>query len=319
MRARAVLAVLGFSSLFLSDVTAKERTIQSQLFHGDRVSVRSVDRVLGIRVVRMGSVQLELEPCVVGAGWIDRIKVSHASDQSREDNLLSACVDLQFHLLNYIAVRKDRGTGHQRILVFGLDTFIPVLVLPHVTPNCFLNFCIRGGQNKPSGKANVHGRRSTMVFKPEPNSDTSFSDFESQLTFQSGLYRNPWTMVSDQSVSGYLDRTAGKQEGPDKGSRSKYRKYQLRPCRYYLPFGGCRASLGGLGGQFLGIQILGLMLVGLLFAIPGVLGLFWVFDDPNRERKRLGVALAVCCLPATVFFYGWGLFGHPLGALGLSG
>ena len=92
----------------------------------------------------------------------------------------------------------------------------------------------------------------------------------------------------------------------------------VRPCRYYLIFGGCGASLGSYSGSLLGLQIVGLMLVGFLFAILGVLGLFWSLNDRYRDRKAVGFALAAACLPACLFFYAWGLYGHPGAIIGLG-
>lgn len=119
------------------------------------------------------------------------------------------------------------------------------------------------------------------------------------------------------SSAGEDQSTPGQQQGVDKSYSSDQRKNNLRPCGYYLPLSGVSPSLRAIGGVTLGLQIIGIMLVGFLIAIPGTLGLYWVFDDPNRNRKLLGAGLASVCLPITGFLYGWGLTGHPLGLFGL--
>ena len=113
-------------------------------------------------------------------------------------------------------------------------------------------------------------------------------------------------------------RLVSEQQSVDEGRSSNKGEGQLRPCRYYLIFGGCGASLGSYSGSLLGLQIVGLLLVGFLFAILGVLGLFWSLNDRYRDRKAVGFALAAACLPACLFFYAWGLYGHPGAIIGLG-
>ena len=91
----------------------------------------------------------------------------------------------------------------------------------------------------------------------------------------------------------------------------------LNPCRYYLPFSGCSASLGSIGSLTLGFQIIGLMLVGFLFAIPSVLGVLWAFNNDHRKRRALWLSLSAICTPAWLFLYCWAFWGNPMGVLGL--
>jgi membrane associated rhomboid family serine protease len=54
----------------------------------------------------------------------------------------------------------------------------------------------------------------------------------------------------------------------------------------------------------LGYEIVSLTLLGALGALFGTLGLYWIFDDANRDRKPAGVLLAAVCLPLTLTLYG---------------
>jgi hypothetical protein len=96
------------------------------------------------------------------------------------------------------------------------------------------------------------------------------------------------------------DQEDGREGGNDNGS----------PSGRYL-------FLGGIRGPYLGVQIAGVMLVGFGFACGVVFGLIRAFDDPDRDRRRLGWAVASLCVPPCLTFYGWGWLGHPLAFCGL--
>ncbi len=106
-------------------------------------------------------------------------------------------------------------------------------------------------------------------------------------------------------------------EGQNKTERSDGCEDDLRQCGYLLPFSGGGASVGGISSLALGLQIFGLALIGFLLAIPGSFGLYWIFDNPNRNRKFLGAGLAATFLPCTLFFYGWAFSAHPFATWGL--
>ncbi len=86
------------------------------------------------------------------------------------------------------------------------------------------------------------------------------------------------------------------------------------PCRYFLPFSGCGTTIGGFGSFALGGQIVGLMGVGFLFALAGVLCLFWAFYNPYRKRRngaRLAAIFGPVLCAGTGYWYAWAGFAHP--------
>ena len=56
-------------------------------------------------------------------------------------------------------------------------------------------------------------------------------------------------------------------------------------------------------------KILYFTLFGFLLLSFGTLGLFWFFDDPNRNRKWHGALIAVTVLPGAMLVILYGLFG----------
>lgn len=59
-----------------------------------------------------------------------------------------------------------------------------------------------------------------------------------------------------------------------------------------------------LRGKILYITLAGFLLLPLVS-----LGFSWVIDDPNRNRKRRGVALVAIALSLSYLFIWYGLFG----------
>jgi hypothetical protein len=82
----------------------------------------------------------------------------------------------------------------------------------------------------------------------------------------------------------------------------------LPPCRYYLPFSGCSATVTGIGGLLLGGQIFGIMLVALGFSGLAALGLIRGLDYDDRKGWPIAAISGLC---AFYFFY-WSATGWPL-------
>ena len=114
-------------------------------------------------------------------------------------------------------------------------------------------------------------------------------------------------------------RAAGQQERPEQRDGAYAGKDRLYPSDVDLIIGRISSTLCGNSRPLLGHEIVGLMLLGALCAFFGALGLYRIFDDPNRERKRSGWLLALVGIPLTFTFYGWARLGFPGSFWGLCG
>lgn len=118
-------------------------------------------------------------------------------------------------------------------------------------------------------------------------------------------------------TSGYAERSPRQPKAYEEQDRADGSQAQLRLCRPDTVFCGICAPRRGPGGLALGLKIAGLVILGALFAAPGTLGLCWIFDNPNWNRKIYGAALACVFFPLTLTFYGWAFTGSPGFAWGL--
>ncbi|MDO9707980.1 hypothetical protein [Paracraurococcus lichenis] len=119
--------------------------------------------------------------------------------------------------------------------------------------------------------------------------------------------------------SGLLHRSAGQRERIEQPQGAESRESSLPPSSNSLGFGSISGSLCGGRRPLLGYEIVSLTLLGALFAPLGVLGLLWIFDDPDRKRRALGCALVVVSLACTITLYGWARLGAPGSFWGLCG
>ena len=121
------------------------------------------------------------------------------------------------------------------------------------------------------------------------------------------------------ALTGQLHRSASQPERVEQGSCAHEGEGCLKPSGVALGLGRISCSLCGGRRPLLGYEIVGLTLLGALFALPGTLGLCWVFDDPRRHRRLAGWLLAAICLPLTLTLYGWARLGAPGAIWGLCG
>ncbi len=161
--------------------------------------------------------------------------------------------------------------------------------------------------------------RLTSIFNFTMNGDSAFAHFwlGKNKVHRRRIHNNIGSQFPLSHISGYPKGFPREIQRVNQKAGAEGRNTYLPPCGAYLPFSGFSAFPSGISSFALGSQIVGLMLLGFLFAIPGSLGLYWVFDDPNRNRKFVGGTLAVLFFTCTVFFYGWAISAHPFATWGL--
>lgn len=132
-----------------------------------------------------------------------------------------------------------------------------------------------------------------------------------------GCWRHPCSLDRNRinrglsRAPGFPHSLAVQYERPNESERASEREINLPPSGVSLRFRSLGRALCGTRRPLLGYEIVGLVLLGALCAFFAALGLYWVFDDPNRNRKPAGFLLAAICLPLGLTFYGWARLGFP--------
>ncbi len=118
----------------------------------------------------------------------------------------------------------------------------------------------------------------------------------------------PRSLDTDCFAGGVGGRDGSKGGSPieqkrvEKSYSAEKGKNGLGECKGYNPFRGLVHTL-------LSDKVVYLTLSGFLLLPLGTFGLFWLFEDSNRNRKLLGGLIAAVILPLAFGLVGFGLFG----------
>lgn len=133
-----------------------------------------------------------------------------------------------------------------------------------------------------------------------------------KITFSDHFRFYPSSLTYRDSILSNLESFAREPKRVQNGQRAEGSDDSLPFCKTGL----ISRLLGTDGSRFgrllLRYEVIVVVLIGFLFAFLGVLGITWILDNPNRNRKITGALLALGCLAYTLTFYGWGSLGHPL-------